>query len=69
MRQKSCHYCNNLITQQNQAHCRKIKGLGWFRDDFKHGLFYRMEIAETGNKLAALFKESAEACQFFDDQI
>ena len=66
---KSCHRCNNLRSQNKTVFCRKIKGLGWFEEHFKRDIFSRMEIAEPGNKLAALFREAAAVCQFYDNEL
>ena len=66
---KSCHRCNNLRDYQKVVSCRKIAGLGEFEEHFKQLLFRRMENAEPGNKLKDLFQETAEACQFYDDEL
>jgi len=68
MKQKSCHYCNNLRSHNKQVFCRKIAGLGWFEEHFKHDIFWRMEIADQTNKILQLFRESAAVCQFYDDE-
>ena len=65
---KSCHRCNNLRSFQKTVFCRKIQGLGWWEEKFKMDIYSRIEQAEEGNKLAALFREAAEVCGFYDDQ-